>query len=175
MQKVSILLSLLVINILLVSFNFPNKAKVHWLSIADMQLAYKKEPKPILVDVYTSWCGWCKVMDKQTYGKEKVANYINEHYYAVRLDAESKDEIEWNGKKYGFNTMYKSNQLAIDLLYAQMSFPTTVLLPSLDGSPAPFAGYLTAKEIEAPLRFFAENFYKSTMFPKYLNKFKGSW
>ena len=98
--------------LLLCRFIKHEKEKVKWLSIAEMQVAYKKKPKPILVDVYTSWCGWCKVMDKETYSNEKVAAYINEKYYAVKFDAESKDSVEWNGKKYGYNAQNKINDLA---------------------------------------------------------------
>jgi uncharacterized protein YyaL (SSP411 family) len=140
-----------------------------------MQVAYKKSPKPILIDVYTSWCGWCKVMDKETYRNEKVANYINEHYYAVKLDAESKDAYNWGETKYVYDPATKSNGLAIYLLYGQMSFPTTVFLADLYAQPAPLAGYLKPNEIEAPLKYFGEGVFKSTTFVLFSQTFKSSW
>src|SRR5674476_574025 len=93
MQKVTGFFMSLIMLFVFASFMIPTKEKVQWLSIAEMQVAYSKNPKPILVDVYTSWCGWCKVMDKQTYSNDKVAAYINEKYYAVKFDAESKDSV----------------------------------------------------------------------------------
>ncbi len=157
------------------SFMIPAKEKVRWLSIAEMQAAYSKNPKPILVDVYTSWCGWCKVMDKQTYNNDKVAAYINEKYYAVKFDAESKDSVEWNGKKYGYNAQNKVNEMAVYLLFGQMSYPSTVFLSSLDAKPAPLAGFLKPKEIESPLKFFGDGAYKSKNFPEYMKGFSASW
>jgi uncharacterized protein YyaL (SSP411 family) len=157
------------------SFILPEKEKVKWLSVREMQAAYNKNPKPILVDVYTSWCGWCKVMDQQTYSNEKVAAYINEKYYAVKFDAESRDSVEWNGKKYGYDAQNKVNDMAVFLLFGQLSYPTTVFLSSLDAKPAPLAGYLKPKEIESPLKFFGDGAFKTKNFPEYLKGFRASW
>lgn len=175
MQKVALSFVLLAACIGVVSFSTVKKEKVKWMTVAEMQEAYKKNPRPIVVDVYTSWCGWCKVMDRETYARQSVADYINEHYYPVKLDAESKESFEWNGKKYEYNKEYKSNDLAIHLLYGQMSFPTTVFLSALEAQPAPMPGYLKADEIEAPLKFFGDGIYKTKNYPEFMNGFKSSW
>jgi uncharacterized protein YyaL (SSP411 family) len=175
MQKVIVFFYCSLLLFLFASFRMGEKEKVNWLSIAEMQVAYNKNPKPILVDVYTSWCGWCKVMDKQTYSNEKVAAYINEKYYAVKFDAESKDAVEWNGKKYEFNAQNKVNDMAVYLLYGQMSYPSTVFLSSLDAKPAPLAGYLKPNEIESPLKFFGDGAYKTKNFPEFMKGFSASW
>ena len=174
MQKVTGILIFIVLFFVTVSFT-PPKDKVQWLTLQQLKEMYAKKPKPILVDVYTSWCGWCKVMDKETYGNDKVAAYVNEHYYAVKFDAERKDSVEWNGKKYGYSKLNKVNELAIFLTFGQMSFPTTVFVTSLNAQPAPLSGYLKPKEIEAPLRFFGDEFYKSKTFPEYNKTFSASW
>ena len=87
MQKVLRFSGFLSLLLLLLSFNTSRKEKIKWLSLGELQTAYAKNPKPIIIDVYTSWCGWCKVMDKNTYSNDKVADYINEHYYAVKFNA----------------------------------------------------------------------------------------
>jgi thioredoxin-related protein len=175
MQKVAAFFIAAIILISVFSFTSTKKEKVQWLTVAELQAAYSKNPKPILVDVYTSWCGWCKVMDRETHAKENVAASINEHYYAVKLDAESKESFEWNGKKYEYNVQNKANDLAGYLLYGQMSFPTTVFLPALDAQPAPMAGYLKPAELEAPLKFFGDGDYKTKKYPEFMNSFKPSW
>jgi thioredoxin-related protein len=175
MQKVTGFLIIVVLFFISVSFIPKNKEKVQWLTVAQLQEAYSKNPKPILVDVYTNWCGWCKVMDRQTYSNEKVVSYINEHYYAVKLDAEQKDSLVWNGKKYGYSKLNKVNELAVYLCYGQLSFPTTVFVADMKAQPAPLAGYLKASEIEPPLKFFGENAYKTQNFQDFNKAFSNSW
>ena len=175
MQKVALGFIVFIALAGVLSFSIKKKEKVQWITVAELQAAYAKNPKPIVVDVYTSWCGWCKVMDRETYSKDNVASYINEHYYAVKLDAESKESFEWNGKKYEYKPEYKSNELALYLLYGQMSFPTTVFLSAIDAQPAPLAGYLKPNELEAPLKFFGDSIYKTKNYPEFMNGFKPSW
>lgn len=175
MQKITGFFLASIILIVFASFRIPEKDKIKWLSIEELAAVYRKNPKPILVDVYTSWCGWCKVMDKQTYSNDKVAAYINEKYYAVKFDAESRDSVEWNGKKYGYNAQNKVNEMAVYLLYGQMSYPTTVFLSSIDAKPAPLPGFLKPKDLESPLRFFGDGAYKTKNYPEFLKGFSGSW
>jgi len=160
MKKVNIFFITFLVAIVFISFKIMDNEKVHWISMVEMQMAYKKKPKPIIVDVYTSWCGWCKVMEKETYSNDQVAAYINEKYYAVKLDAEGKDPIEWNGKKYGYIQQHKVNELAAYFLNGQMGYPTTVFFSSLDASPAPLAGYLKPNEIESHLNILVMEFLK---------------
>jgi uncharacterized protein YyaL (SSP411 family) len=175
MQKVRRFLGALMVLALFTSFVGPEKEAVHWMTLKEVQEAYSKSPKPIIVDVYTSWCGWCKVMDKQTYSNPKVAAYINEKYYAVKFDAESKESVDFNGRRYSYNATNKMNDMAVYLLFGQMSFPTTVFLSSLDARPAPLSGFLKPKEIESPLRFFGDGIYKSKSFPEFQKNFAASW
>lgn len=175
MQKVTNIFTGVLAILLISAFTFNKEEKVKWLTVAELQAAYNKNPKPILIDVYTSWCGWCKVMDRETYENDKVAGYVNEHYYAVKLDAERKDSVLWAGKKFGYNADNRVNDLAVYLLGGQMSYPTTVFMPSLSDRPAPLAGYLKPNEIEAPLKYFGDGAYKTKNFPEFMKTFTNNW
>jgi uncharacterized protein YyaL (SSP411 family) len=72
------------------------------MSLKDVELAMQKEKRPILIDLYTDWCGWCKVMDKKTYTNKKVIEYLQDKFYPVKLDAETRERITWNGKNLCF-------------------------------------------------------------------------
>src|SRR5689334_19909180 len=100
--------------------------EISWVSIDDVQKLMKQKPKKVYVDVYTSWCGWCKVMDKKTFTNKEVIKYLNTNFYAVKLDAEQKDSIHFMGNHYGMEG--RTNQFAVQLLRGQLSYPTTVIM-----------------------------------------------
>jgi thioredoxin-related protein len=76
----------------------PGEKKLAWLAFDAAVDQAKKENKHMIVDVYTTWCGWCKVMDRQTYGNAEVANYLTENFVLAKVNGESSAEMHWKGK-----------------------------------------------------------------------------
>lgn len=103
---------------------------MEWLSFDDVAKMGNKEGKKYLVDVYTSWCGWCKVMDKQTFTNPEVQSYVDEKFHPVKFDAEQKDPIGFKGKQYEWTPGGRKgvNKLAVELLGGRMSYPSLVYL-----------------------------------------------
>ena len=93
---------LLLIGLLLITANFAQaQEKIEWLKFEDAVAATEANPKMLLVDVYTDWCGWCKKMDKETFTDPAVIKYINDKFYAVKMNAEdTKRTFDFKGKKY---------------------------------------------------------------------------
>jgi len=60
---------------------------INWMSLEEAVEAQAKQPKKIMMDVFTQWCGPCKMMMANTFTSEDVIAYINKHYYAVKFDA----------------------------------------------------------------------------------------
>ena len=48
----------------------------------------RAEGKQIFVDVYTSWCGPCKMMAKNVFTRQEVGDYYNNKFVCLKLDAE---------------------------------------------------------------------------------------
>src|ERR1700759_583637 len=107
----------------------PVTTPMQWMSVEEASSKLQKEKRPVLIDLYTTWCGWCKRMDQKTYSNKKVAEYLSEKFYTVKVDAESRSTMTWNGHAFHFNPDYKVNDLALYLAHGQLSFPTTVIIP----------------------------------------------
>jgi thioredoxin-related protein len=163
--------------ILITFFNssFVVKDKINWLNFQQLNEQYTAAPKPILIDIYTGWCGWCKEMDRTTYKHEKLSKYVNEHYYAIKFDAESKEPITFNNKVYKYNKQYKTHDLAIYLTGGQLSYPTTVFLSGTNAQPAPLPGYMKPKQMEGPLKFFGEKADATQTFVAFNKTLRTEW
>lgn len=107
---------------------FSQGKEVKWMSWEEAIDANKTVKKKIFVDVYTDWCGWCKVMDKNVFHDSAVAAYMNENFYCVRLNAESKKDITYQNVVFKYKPESKAHDLAISLLNGQMSYPSLVFL-----------------------------------------------
>ena len=77
-----------------------NGAKIKWYSFEEAYALNKKKPKKIMVDVFTEWCGWCKKMDAETFTNPVIVKYMNEHFYAVKFNAETGDTIRFRDTTY---------------------------------------------------------------------------
>ncbi|BDD05227.1 thioredoxin family protein [Aureibacter tunicatorum] len=152
--------------------------KIEWLTFEEVEERSKKEPRKVLVDVYTDWCGWCKKMDKTTYENKKVVEYVNKNFYAVKFDAEDKNTIHFNGNDFEYvETGRKGiNKLAWELLGGKMSYPSTVFLDEKFRIITPVAGYLDANNFDVILHYIEEEAYndENSDFQKYKQEYTTS-
>ncbi|MFL0684189.1 MAG: thioredoxin family protein [Algoriphagus aquaeductus] len=83
------------------SLSLKAQDEIQWMKFEEAIAANTKQPKMILVDVYTDWCGWCKKMDKETFTDPKVVAHLKKNFYTVKLNAENTQrKFEFMGKTY---------------------------------------------------------------------------
>ena len=135
---------------------------VNWMSFEQAVEKSKTEKRMIFIDVYTDWCGWCKVMDKNTFSEANVAKLLNEKFYAVKLDAEQTKDVVFRGTTFKFipSGNKGTHQLATALLKGEMSFPTVVFMDEDFTAPYPYPGYRKPEEFHQYLVYFAEGYFK---------------
>ncbi|HWF43383.1 MAG TPA: thioredoxin fold domain-containing protein [Candidatus Kapabacteria bacterium] len=80
------------------------RAEVHFkdLSFAEAKKLAGKEHKQVMVDFYTTWCSWCKVLDRKTYTDEHVTQITDAKFISVKIDAEKGEGIAL-AKQYQVN------------------------------------------------------------------------
>ncbi|MES2620781.1 MAG: DUF255 domain-containing protein [Bacteroidota bacterium] len=148
---------------------------IKWMTWKEVQEAQKKQPKKIYVDAYTDWCGWCKRMDATTFSNPEIIKYVNQNFYAIKFDAETKEVINFKGKEYKFvaqgNRGY--NELAAEILNGQLSYPSSIYFDEGMNQIFPVPGYQDPKTFESVLNFVASNSYKTSTWEKYQAEFKG--
>ena len=144
-------------------------AQINWLTWEEAQAKNKVEPRKFIVDVYTQWCGWCKKMDKATFQQQNISSYINTNYYAVKFDAETKTDIQFKDKLFKYVRQGSSgyHQLAAEITFGKLSYPTIVFLDEHLNVIQPIPGYKDAHSLDKIMKYFAEDYYKTTPWKKY--------
>ena len=150
-----------------------NPVRVKWMTLEEALEKSKTEKRKIFVDVFTDWCGWCKRMDSTTFVNPAVAEYLNEHYYPVKFNAEQQEDITYKDKTYHFkkNGARGFHELAAEWLNNRLSYPTVVFLDENQGVIQPLPGYQDASKMEAILNYFGTDSHKKTPWESYEKNF----
>lgn len=142
--------------------------EINWISISEAEKLNKENPRKIIVDIYTDWCGWCKRLDATTYKDPAVVDYINKNFYAVKYNAESKEAISFKGTNYTFDAARKVNGLSPILMGNSTGYPTTTFLNEKLELLTAVSGYQQAPMMLNILTFFGGNYYLKTDWNTYL-------
>lgn len=152
------------------------KGPVKWYTFSDAVKAQKIKPKPIMVDVYTSWCGPCRMMSANTFGNDTIAKYLNEYFYPVKFNAETFDSISFNGftfkNKNAPGTQRPVHDFANSILDGKLMYPSIVFLNEEIKRIQTITGYYKANQFEPVMKFFGSGQYKTITYEEFQKTFK---
>jgi thioredoxin-related protein len=142
---------------------------IQWMSMDEVEAAMKKEPRKILIDVYTPWCGPCKMMANNTFTNPQIVEYINQNYYAVKFNAEGSEDVTFLGTTYtnpqydpargnGRNGTHEFT-MAVAPVNGRVAYPTIVYMDESFKILSPVQGYMQPDQIMPILHFFGDNAY----------------
>ena len=139
---------------------------INWMSLEEALIAQKTNPKKIFMDVYTVWCGPCKLMDKKTFSNPDLVEYVNEFYYAVKFNAEGNEKITFFGNNFQ-NPNYddtRKNRRNSTHQFTQFlgvkGYPTSVFLSEEGDLITPVVGYLNTHQMELYLKMIKQGDYQ---------------
>ena len=128
--------------------------EINWMSLDEVREAQKTNPKNVLIDVYTNWCGPCKLMDRNTFSNTDIIRIINENYYAVKFNAEGNDTVTFMDKVFtnpnfdSAKTQKRNSSHQLTQFLGINAYPSTLFFDSEMNYLTPVKGYLNPKQIE---------------------------
>jgi thioredoxin-related protein len=129
--------------------------QIQWMKFEEAVAANANNPKMILVDVYTDWCGWCKKMDKDTFTDPRVVAHLKKNFYAVKLNAEdTKRRFPFMGKTFSEAEMAVAMRVN--------SYPNFVVIEPGLQNLAQLPGYREPADFLAGLNELIEKAFKKT-------------
>lgn len=135
-------------------------SEIQWMSIEEAMVKQKENPKKILIEVYTTWCKVCHKLDKLSLSQQHIAEYINEHYYPVRFDAESRKSVYFMGTKYDYKKISSSgyHSFAYKITHGKLNYPSLVFLDKDLSVIQSINGFQTPSKLIRILTYFGEDY-----------------
>jgi thioredoxin-related protein len=150
-------------------------AHVEWISIEEAQKRCETEPRRIFIDFTTSWCGWCKTMDKNTFSNPVIAAYMNKNYYCVSFNAEGTDTVTFNGQQFvnrNPGAPRSPHDFAVAVLRGQMSYPSYGIFNKPRNAVSILQGYFPPEQFEPYLHYYALEKESTISYADFLKTFK---
>ncbi|HBE03480.1 MAG: hypothetical protein A2096_13555 [Spirochaetes bacterium GWF1_41_5] len=132
------------------------KKSEEWMAFNQGLIKGAAEKKPAVIDFYTDWCHWCKVMDEKTFSNPEVKKFLQENFITVKVQAESTDEQHtFQGKDY--------NSVQLTRAFGISGFPSLAFLDSGQNVITVMPGYIEAPMFLHILKYIKGEYYKKQM------------
>ena len=147
--------------ILFSSLNLVSQS-INWVTMDKALELQKNTPKNIMIDIYTTWCGPCKMLDKNTFTNKDLITFVNANYYAVKFNAEGNESVNYKNRLFE-NPNYdpakakrRNSAHQFSQYLGVRAYPTIVFLDDNAELIAPIPGYQTVQKIEIYLQLFKD-------------------
>lgn len=147
-MKVKLLIALFLITGIVQAQNATGVKFEQSLSWAQVQQKAKKENKYIFVDVFTTWCGPCKQMDRDVFPKQEVGEFFNTHFINVKVQADTTKKDNEDVKKWYNDAQAIVKTYNIDSYPVYLFFnPQGELVHRINGASPTAAVFISKAEL----------------------------
>ncbi len=120
-------------------------------SFEQVEQLVEENPRPILLYFYTDWCQYCKMLQKTTFKDKKVIEKLNNYYYVIFFNGETKVDVKHQNKKFSYVPKgIKSGYHEVVYFYLknrQEIYPTILFLDNDFKELAFLQSYLSAQNL----------------------------
>jgi thioredoxin-related protein len=141
--------------------NEPNAAKVEWMAFDAAMEKAATDKRYVVVDFYTDWCKWCKVMEEKTYTDTLVIKVLKEKFVTAKINGESSENITFKGK-----TM---TQQDFTMGMRVSGFPSTLFMDNDGKVIGIIPGYIEAPNYLKILSYITTESYKKMTLDDYIS------
>ena len=123
--------------------------------------------RKILIDVYTDWCAPCLKMDNYTFSDKRIAQFINENYYPIKFNGETKDSIIYQNET--FYPTSKTHQLIHKLKIS--AYPTLLFMDENGVLITKEAKFFSPNEMEVVLHYIVDSHYQKSSYTNFKDNY----
>jgi len=135
--------------------------QVTWYRYDEGLKLAKATGKHILVNFTTTWCGYCKKMDKETFHASDAVRLINEGFVAIKVDGDSPNELNIDGYKITEKNLARSE-------YRVSGYPTFWILKANADRVGDIRGYKPKEQFMDMLAYIKDGVYEKMKFDEYM-------
>ncbi len=132
---------------------------IKWLKYDEGVKLAAKTNKPMIIDFYTEWCGWCKKMDKTTYTDPQIIQYINKVFIPIKLNPELKEQYNIAGGPTDARSVGRS--------FGVSSYPQTWFVEPNGKKIDKWPGFAPADKFLIVLKYIGDGIYKNQSWTEY--------
>jgi thioredoxin-related protein len=142
------------------------KAKLDWLALDAAVDKAKAQNKHVIVNVYTTWCGYCRMMDKQTFGNAEVAAHLRENFVLAKVNGESSSKVHWQGQEMTEREFARAVGVT--------GFPATYFLKPNAEMLGGVSGYIRTPEFMVYAKYVSTKWYEKGKIQQYVDSLRAA-
>ncbi len=139
---------------------------ITWMGYDEGMAKSKQDGKPVMVDFYTTWCKYCKLLDDTTYKDPEIVSLLNANFVCIKVDAEGTGNVTRDGKQMSQSELARS--------FNVQGYPTVWFFDEKGEAIGPLPGYSAPEDFKPVLTFITSGSYaKGIKYADYLESLKG--